>query len=119
MTIRAGDRLWRFDINRRKYDGHGFSARIIYAEHFTPHTITGETTRSWLIDDAFGHSTKVSKSELREAGRNGFGGYQWFTDQGREDDIWLHEHRHKIIRMIDTADGTTLRKVAEVIGYTA
>jgi len=112
--IKVGDRLWQFDINRRKYSGTGLGARIIYAEHFIAHIITGETPRSWIIE-TFGHVIKVSKSGLKEAGRRGFG-HQWFTDQGREDEIWSNVHRPKIRRMIDGADAATLRKVAEIVG---
>ena len=117
--IKVGDRLWRFDINRRVYNGSGMNSRIIYAEHFTPHTITGETVKSWLIAGDYGDAIRVSKSELREAGKGGYGGHQWFTDSGREDDIWRHVHRSKITDLVDRADPALLRKVAEVVGYQA
>ena len=36
-----------------------------------------------------------------------------------EDDVWKHEHRHKIASLVGSIkDVTLLRKVAEVAGYT-
>ena len=116
---KVGDTLYRFDGNRRVYrredDGRATGGPI-YAEHFSAHTIHGETKQSWLlgINDPF----KVNKATLREAGKSGFHGYQWFTEQGREDNIWVHEHRHKIVQKVEREmRAPLLREIASVVGY--
>lgn len=115
--VKIGDTLYRFDQNRRRYragpDGRS-SGPPIYSEHFEPLVITGETKQSWLCREGYGDA-KVNKKTLRES--NGGFAYSWFTKAQMEDNIWRHEHRHRIREMLDRADAATLRRVAEAIGY--
>ena len=115
----VGDTLWRFDINRRVYprDKKGHQTGPIYSEHFESHKIGSETPQSWLITDGYG-VVKVNKKTMKSSSRNGWG-YHWFTDDDREDAIWLHENKHHIINIIQNADSSLLRTVAAAIGYQA
>lgn len=117
-TIRVGDTLWRFDVNRRRYTkaakGRVYG-ELIYSEHFEAGTVVGESSRSWLVILAkgMGH-IKVNKVSLVSSGA--WSG-QWFTDQGKADNIWANEHRHQIVRCVEQAPVTVLRAIAQTVGY--
>lgn len=112
-----GDILYCFDINRRKYDEQ---RRIIINHHYRSETIIGETKLSWLVGDPFyrGSISKVNKRTLAEAGKNGFGGYQWFTKEGMEDDLWQREHRSDIANKVRGAPVPILRRIAALLSLT-
>lgn len=120
MSIKVGDTLYRFDENCRVYPEDAKGRRTgspIYSKHFNGYAITGETPKSWLID-VYGRQVKVSKSELREAGRNGYGATLWYTAEGMADKIWMHDHGYKLaeyVRYKCTVD--QLREIAKLIGY--
>lgn len=103
--IGIGTRLWRFDENRRVYRDR--NSPPVYEEHFVPDVITGETKGTWL----FGRRS-VNKRTLREPSSGGFSGAQWFTDAGKEDAIWAKDRRRDIVRLVERADVTTLKKIA-------
>lgn len=121
MPLNIGDTIYRFDVNRRVYPkgkkGESTGGPI-YAEHFEAHTIGSETKHSWLVTDGYG-VVKVNKKTMRQASKNGWGGYQWFSAQAMSDNIWRNEHRHNIRIMLDNASPSQLRKVAEILGYEA
>jgi hypothetical protein len=104
------EHVWVFDSNRRIYPPTP-SGRLwasggpIYREHWVKRKVTGETRVSFLIDNG----TKVPKR-----GGRGFA----FTLDEVEDDVWRHDHRHKIANLIDRIEPQLLRKIAEMIGYT-
>lgn len=110
--IKVGDTLYRFDGNRRVYD-KAFGSGPIYREHFEPMKIIGETPRSWVLEKNW----KASKKDLKSAASMQYGGRGFFTAEGMEDDIWQHEHRYKVSRLVEQASPATLKLVAKVVGY--
>ena len=108
-----GDTIWHFDENRRVYErddtGRAFGGPI-YAEYYKPYKIVGEEARSWIVESNT-FKQKVAKNRIDRSPT------EWFSDAARLDNIWKHDHRHKIRNLIDQADAATLRKVAEIIGY--
>jgi hypothetical protein len=107
-------RVWVFDENRRVYPAKapgGLSGAPIYREHWVKHLIIGETTRSWLIGSEWAPA-KVSK---RGADPRRF----LFSEKDVDDNVWAHDHRYKIERLILTLSPEKLRQVAELIGYEA
>lgn len=117
MTFKIGDILYRFDGNYRVYpkreEGGLPRGGPIYREHFRPSAIIGETRLSWVIDGDY----KVSKRDMSCPAAKQCGGRGIFTLQEMEDDIWSHEHRHKIGRLIEMCDIDKLKKVAELLEY--
>tara|TARA_R110000803_G_scaffold171446_1_gene234372 strand:+ start:166 stop:492 length:327 start_codon:yes stop_codon:yes gene_type:complete len=83
--MKVGDKIWRFDINRRRYR-EGGGGGPIYAEHWSEIEITGETSRSWIVGGW--QEIKVSK-------RGAHYGYV-FTRAEVEDDIWMDGNRYKL-----------------------
>lgn len=108
--MKIGDTLYYFNVNRRKYrkpePGRQYGT-IIYAEHFEPMEIVGENKVSWLMK--YGH--KAPKKDPESKG--------YYTAQGMADNIWAHDHRHKLRDLLDRASPTELREVAKVLGYNA
>lgn len=118
--LKVGDTIHKFDINHRVYarDANGrATSGAIYAEFFVPFVIKGETKQSWLT--GYRGETRVNKKTLKESGKNGFGGHQWFTDDGKAAQLWLHDHRQHIIRALENGTVDQLKRVAEIVGYAA
>lgn len=111
MDLKIGDTLYRFDGNRRVY-GNGTGAPI-YCEHFEPLKIIGETKVSWILEREW----RANKKTLSSAPARQYGGRGFFTAGQMEDDIWKHDHAHKIRALLERAPPDQLRKVAEILGY--
>ena len=113
VPIKVNDTIWRFDVNRRRYDE---KRNLIYRQQFEPFVIVNETPKSWIVGSAL-NQHKINKKNLYEAGKKGFFGYQWFTTDGMEDNIWEHDHSHKIAELGRRANAKQLKKIAEIIDY--
>ena len=102
--FKVGDKVWTFNENRRVYDGSGsFGGKIIYAEHFVEREITDETPRSWIVN-----GKKYSKKDPSGL----------YTDQQKADDIWFHDNRWKIAKLVDRCmDIEKMRQIAAIVGY--
>lgn len=111
MTLKIGDTLYYFDGNRRVYprtkDGRQMHGSPIYAEHYVPVKIVGETRVSWLLE----YGWKASKRSV--AGSVG----PVLTKEAMEDDVWCSVHRFKIRDLFDRAPAPTVRRVADILGY--
>lgn len=110
-SLKIGDTLYNFDGNRRSYQP-GVSGGPIYEKHFLGVEIIGETKQSWIMDL---YRTKVSKKTLQSAMHFADRGY--FTKSGMEADIWLHNHKHRIVRAVEGASIDQLKEIARIIGY--
>ncbi len=111
-SLKVGDTLYNFDGNRRTYVNHGGAP--VYAKHFEPIAIVGETKLSWVMDR---YGAKVNKKTLESATHFADRGY--FTSSAMDADIWLHEHRHRIAREVGSAGVEHLKEIARIIGYDA
>lgn len=106
--FKIGDKVWRFDPNRRVYPkDKAISGGPIYAEHFWQDTIVGETSRSWLVGGRDWDQIKVPK-------KNPTGIY---TDEQKEAEIWEHDHRYRIVKMVQRCTPEQLKQIAKLIGY--
>ncbi len=112
MVIKIGDTLWDFSINRRSYDkSHGEGP--IFAKHFAPVQVTGETKVSWLVGPSWSQS-KVNKKHIETGNAGAF-----YTEQGMNDKIYEHENAHRIADAIRHLPAQKLREIAALIGYKA
>lgn len=104
--------IWVKDENNRVYhDRNGVKQRYpIYREFWQPQEVVSETKQNWVLSSG----REVSKSPEKRP-RTIYA----FTEQEVEDDVWVNSHRHKLIRELERADASTLKKVAELIGYKA
>lgn len=102
--IGIGSTIWRFDLNHRIYKDHNSGPD--YRSYWLETKITGETPRSWLV----GNWAKCPK----KGDHSGWA----FSLEEVDDNVWSHDERHKIIRCVERCDVFTLRKIAELVGYT-
>lgn len=116
MTLKVGDTLHYFDINRRAYTkpapGRMYGDSI-YAAHFVPHKIIGNPGRYWIVENGYGGTLSVAKKKVDAVPAT-----LWFSDAGKADNIWVHDHRHKLRELLNQADPERLRAIAAILGYT-
>jgi hypothetical protein len=116
---KVGDTVWVFDDNVRRFrvDANG-EARVIASEKFRPRSITGETSRSWLIGNV-----KIPKhgGPVRTSAAGRWGAtIVYMTQEAVDDEVFRREHRHRIVRALETCgDVAVLRQVAALVGYKA
>ena len=103
-----GSTIWMFDNNRRIYPKprSASGGGPIYREHWRPVTIEGETSRSWVTS---WYGNKVPK----RGPRHGVA----FTEAEVNADVWAHDHRYKIVRMVELCEVETLKAIAQAVGY--
>ena len=86
--LKVGGTIWQFDLNRRIYkpkqpgEKHSYGGPI-YAEHWRPVEIKSETSRSWVT--IHGKAPKTGPH----------GGWA-FTQNELDDDVWIHDNRHRL-----------------------
>lgn len=102
--------IWIFDINRRSYlrDEKGYSyGSPIWRDHWVKCKVTGETSRSWIIDR---WNEKIPKK-----------GYNpkvvAFNEEEIDREAFVQENRHRIADAICYLDYDKLKQVADLIGY--
>ena len=110
--IKIGDTLYLFNENHRVYhrdeSGRSYGGPI-YSKHFQPITVIGETSRSWVCGTDWSQIKRPKSSR----GMSGI-----FTAQEMADDIWVNDHKIKIVDKIrGCRDPDQLRAVAKLIGY--
>jgi hypothetical protein len=118
-TLNVGDRLWYYDVNRRKYTTPSAAEKaagkiwgdIIWIEHWKEQEIVGETRVSWIVGPC---ATKLPKRDFL----NGETRRGWL--RSREDverAAWVHEHRVEIHdRVRRCRDKKKLPAVAAALG---
>lgn len=101
QPIGIGSTIWRKD--GRTIQGP------VYREHWRPLTIDAETSRSWVC------GPKWAQYKVPKKGPHpGFA----FTQQEVDDDVWVNEHRSRIVREIEWLnDASVLRQIAALIGH--
>ena len=101
-NLKVGDKVWLFDQNRRVYEKDSIiSSAPIFSEYFYQVTITGETSRSWLIG-----REKFSKKTLEGI----------YTNETKADKIWDEENRYKITEKVRYCSIIELKKINEILG---
>lgn len=117
--MKVGDRVFVFEINRRRYrtDAQGRSHGPIHREHFVPLWIVGEAGRSWLVasePDATPESRSVERFPKRPPAHSD---RRLFDEAEMEDAVYRHDNAYRISEAVRRLDAAGLRKVAALIGY--
>lgn len=112
--MKIGDTIYLFlRDNQNRIDGDG-KHKALWAEH----KIFGQSPTHWHVGEKSWATRKVRKSNLYEAGRSGYCGYQWFTTEGKVDKEYRSLHARKIaldVELDATAD--QLKQIAAIVGY--
>ncbi len=103
MVLQIGSTVWKFDQNYRVYnDGE---PGPVYREHFRPHKIIDETSRSWVLDNY--KRTKVNKKSLA-----GVYVFQEEIDQ----QCWIKDNLYRIVTAVrQCRKYDTLRQVEAIV----
>lgn len=106
-VLKVGDTVWVLDENHRVYPkGSGLSAVPIYREHFRPRKITGETSRSWLVQ----YGLKINKKTL-----DGI----YINEQAIDLQCWAHDYKYEFTRWLERElSPAQLKALAEQVGFT-
>ncbi len=119
--ITIGTRLWRREewMPRVTDPASGKMVAAPYEAFFRSATVIGETKGTWQVGHEgaapMHHAARVNKRTLREPMSGGYSGHQWFTDAGKDADIWAHSRRHKIVEAVQRCDVPTLKKIAAIL----
>jgi hypothetical protein len=103
VELKVGDVLWCHDYRSN-------------SKRWFDKAITGETRHSWIIGEGWS-PYKVLKKDLTES-QGAYGRRQWFTSEGRDNYLWIHNHAPCMAEAVRTiTDIDTLKQIAALIGY--
>lgn len=108
MSVKVGDNIWVFNINRRIYrrnENGKYIGGPIWKEHWEKHIITGETSRSWL----FGYGQKIPKKNAQNV---------CYSLDEIEKLAFVKDNQYKIadaVRRVNDCD--LLMQIAKLINY--
>ena len=103
-----GQTVYIFDITRR-VNRDGFRGGPIWREHYRPEVVESETSRSWVTK----YGTKVPKK-----GRDPHS--IAISMQEIEELEWVHEHRYKIVRLLEQChEPETIKQIAALLRFDA
>lgn len=104
--------IWIYDENLRYYAINEKGAQYgppIYRKSWRKVTVVGETSRSWITDH---YGRKVSKNNQDPD--------VVFSEEELEKRIYVNDHAYPIADKVrKCVDADLLKKVAELLGYTA
>jgi len=113
--VKVGDTIWQFDANRRVYTkvpGKPFGGVLIRKAQWVPRTITGETSRSWIVA-AHAHDRHPAKVPKTGPHRD------WaFTQREVDLDVFRYETRGELSSRMNlwNMDDEVYVKVAKLLG---
>lgn len=106
--LKVGDTVYTFNHNRRIYSQDKNQHGPIYAEHFFPVLIVGETRISWLTEYG-GKYKKIYDKHTPDSLR-------LFTEEEKDRAVWLYENQYKISEQVRKSnDYDKLRKIKEIL----
>lgn len=120
-TIQIGTRLWKLDENHREYDEN---RKLIYEKCFRECYVVGENRASWFVNwdkDAKAddwRNGKVAKDTLLSRNNRGYSASKYYTNEGKQDHLWLKIHRGRITEKVRTeTDVDTLARIGMLVNY--
>lgn len=104
--------IWVFDSNYRVYEDDAGNRTMSpnYRKQWRKCEVVGETSRSWIVRH-YGE-LKVPKNRALITS-----GWVAFSEAEVDDMVFKHDHGYKIAEAVRSVNASTLRKVAELIGY--
>lgn len=109
--LKIGDTVYLFDSNRRVYPKNkNTQIGPIWREHWRPVKVTGETSRSWIIGEAW------DTHKLPKKGQAGFA--VAFSQEEIDRAAWVHDNAIIISHMVSCCkDYAVLKHIATLVGY--
>lgn len=106
--MKVGDIVWIRSDNNRVYDEN---RKMIYERTFAPAEVTGETKRSWIIDNKY--TTPKLYLVPCEISHNGYHIGTLHTSETKEEDIWLKKNKQKLINFLNSQESSKLLRIVE------
>ena len=105
----VSSRLYYFDQNRRIYEMNGVRKSSPYHEgYFIPIKVVSETDKEIICE----YGTIKKKTMEYHFGRSK---YKVYTEQQKNDDVYVQENRHTIAEKVRTLSADKLRMVEAVL----
>lgn len=111
---KVGDVVYYYDSNSRHYDE---DRKIIRRKCYVETTISGQTSRSWVVGPSY-NSFKIPKKDPwgHHGGELGFV-KRLFTAEMVDQQIWMKDNRYEIERKLNSASFKQLKEVAKILNY--
>lgn len=108
--------IWIFNCNRRVYSGKpGSRSSPIWREHWEKFSVTGETTRSWIVSRFDDHKVPKKPPKNKWDARNYHSKY-CFSEQDLDERCWVQENYYRIWQDVrDCKDYKTLKTIEELL----
>lgn len=105
----TGDVVWFFEAQQALHIDGKYAGRGVWKLRH----IEGATRASFIINNA-----KFDRQTGIERPRNGYSSNNRIAGEvERQDIIWRENHRHHLVRHIESLGGADLRRIAEFIGW--
>jgi hypothetical protein len=122
LALAVGQKLWRFEPNKRVYEKENGYPRLVYRHHWIENgaTVVGETRVNWLVVPYDKEPPyNLFMRDIARVPKNGPLPPEYAVDAAVvEQDIWVHDNKYKLIDVIQKSrDYAALKAVAELVGY--
>lgn len=102
--------FYYFDINRRVYEKNGFKRKSpFYEEHFIKIEILKETDKEYICQFNRTINKRSMLYKIDSSTRK-----KVFTEQEKEDDIYVNSKSYILAELVKKSDANTLRKVESI-----
>ena len=103
--------FYHFDVNRRVYEKDGVKTNSpVYEEHFVKIEIVGENNKEYICQFGRTINKKSMLYKIDSSTRK-----KVFTEQEKEDDIYVSSKVYKLVELVRKSDANTLREVERLL----
>lgn len=103
--------FYHFDVNRRVYEKYGIKRNApFYEEHFVKIEIIEETDKEYVCQYGRTINKRSMLYKIDSSTRK-----KVFTEQEKEDDIYVNSKAHSLAELVRKSDANTLREVERLL----
>ena len=103
--------FYHFDVNRRVYEKDGIKRNApFYEEHFVKIEIIEETDKEYICQYGRTINKRSMLYKIDSSTRK-----KVFTEQEKEDDIYVNSKAHSLAELVRKSDANTLREVERLL----
>lgn len=103
--------FYYFDVNRRVYEKDGIKRNSpFYEEHFVKIQILEETDKEYICQYGRTINKRSMLYKINNSTRK-----KVFTEQEKEDDIYVNSKAHSLAELVRKSDASTLREVERLL----
>ena len=103
--------FYHFDVNRRVYEKDGKRSNApFYEEHFVKIQIIEETDKEYICQYGRTINKRSMLYKIDSSTRK-----KVFTEQEKEDDVYVNSKAHSLAELVRKSDANTLREVERLL----